>query len=423
MTMRNSCGTWNGSGRRAAVAAARGGVAVVLAAVAGCETSRPAAAPPAPQAIVPATPSAPAESSPADDLDAVTSSAPPPPAAPSVNVFGELNGVARGDVRPIGDEGFQQHSFADEGYDADVALDPAGKLMVFASTRHGVHSAIYTQRTDGTSVTRLTSDESDNAFPAFSPDGKQVAFCSTRTGVWNVYTMDTDGRNVVTATTGPNQCVHPTYSPDGTRLAYSCLGARSHQWEIWVLTLATGERQQVSYGLFPSWCPARNGVDRIAFQRARERGSRWFSLWTLDLVDGEARRVTEVAVSSNAAIVSPTWSPDGQRLAFATVLDPARQNSGSRGRGEQDVWTIAADGSDRRRLTDGNGVNLSPCWAADGRVYFVSNRGGTENIWSVRPDASHAFTAAKPAETPSPTANPSTAAPPAGTADIRDNDH
>jgi TolB protein len=131
--------------------------------------------------------------------------------------------------------------------------------------------------------------------------------------------------------------------------------------------------------------------------------------------------VTEVAVSSNAAIVSPAWSPDGQRLAFATVLDPARQTSGAHGHGEQDVWTIAADGSDRRRLTDGNGVNLSPCWATDGRVYFVSNRGGTENIWSVRPDATHTFTAAKAPEAPSPTADPSTVVPHDAAADVRDN--
>ena len=36
-------------------------------------------------------------------------------------------------------------------------------------------------------------------------------------------------------------------------------------------------------------------------------------------------------------------------------------------------------------MTDGNGINLSPCWAGDDRLYFVSNRGGTESIWSTRP--------------------------------------
>ncbi len=419
MTMRNSRGAWIGSARR-------GTTAVAVALLAGCgDTSRPTP-PTSNPAMTPAAPSA-AVPSPADDLDTIPPTA-PPPAAPVVNVFGELDGVARGTARPIGSEGFQQHSFADEGYDADVTVDPAGKQMCFASTRNGTRAALYLQRTDGTAVTRLTSDDSDNAFPAFSPDGKQIAFCSTRTGAWNLYTMDTDGRSVVTVTTGSSQCVHPTYSPDGSRLAYSSLGVRSRQWELWVVTLATGERQQIGYGLFPAWCPAKvDGVDRIAFQRARERGSRWFSLWTLDLANGEAHRVTEVAVSSNAAIVSPSWSPDGKRLAFATVLDPAHGptvGAAARSRGEQDVWTIAADGTDRRRLTDGNGVNLSPCWAADGRVYFVSNRGGTENVWSVHPDAGQTFTAARPPTVVTPTAKPADTVPPdaAATLDTHDAD-
>ena len=372
--------------------------------IGGCAAQPPASTPAKP-AVATARPA-----SPAGDLDTLPPTA-PSPTAPVVNVFGELNGVGTGAARPIGDEGFQQHTFADEGYDADVVIDPAGKQLCFASTRHGERSALYLQRTDGSAVTRLTSDDSDNAFPTFSPDGKTIAFCSTRTGVWAVYTMDTDGRTVVTVGTPPGECVHPSFSPDGGRLVYSCMGARSRQWELWVTTLATGERQQIGYGLFPAWAPTPAGgsghdVDRIAFQRARQRGGRWFSLWTLELANGEAHKVTEVAVSSNAAIVSPTWSPDGRRLAFATVLDPAKQPAvgakPSQRHGEQDVWTVAADGTDRRRLTDGNGVNLSPCWSADGRVYFISNRGGTENVWSVRPDAGQTFTAANTAKTVSP---------------------
>jgi TolB protein len=206
--------------------------------------------------------------------------------------------------------------------------------------------------------------------------------------------MDADGRNSVQVTSTNNQCTHPSFSPDGTRLVYSELGSRSNQWELWTVNLSTGEKRQIGYGLFPTWSPARD-VDRIAFQRARERGSHWFSLWTLDLIEGEGRRVTEVSVSSNAAIVSPAWSPDGRRLVFATILDPAKSD-GHR-KGEQDIWTINADGGDRRRLTDGNGVNLSPVWGIDNRVFFISDRGGTESVWSVRAADGEAVAAAPPA--------------------------
>ena len=324
------------------------------------------------------------------------------PAAKAVNVFGEFDGVQRGPVRVVGESGFQQHTFVDEGEDSDVTVDPGGKWLAFTSTRHNTNGDIYLQRVDGTSVTQLTNDPARDAFPAFSPDGHWIAFSSTRAGNWQIYRMDLDGREVVQVTSGPMQAIHPSFSPDGTRLVYSALGPRSGQWELWTVNLLSGERRQVGYGLFPSWSPDKS-VDRIAYQRPRQRGSRWFSLWTMDLVNGEGRRNTEVAVSSNAAIVAPCWSPDGHKLAFTTVVQPTAATSKSAA-GQQDVWTVDADGANKHRLTDGNGTNLQPAWAADNRVYFVSNRGGNESIWSVRADTVDTFTASAGKATKSPAA-------------------
>ncbi|MGH7176771.1 MAG: TolB family protein, partial [Tepidisphaeraceae bacterium] len=115
---------------------------------------------------------------------------PTPAPPPTVNIFGELNGVAPSPVAPVGRFNFQQHSFVTEGYDGDVSLDPAARRMVFSSTRHSDRPHLYSQRVDGTSVTQLTADDADDAFPVFSPDGKQIAFSSTRAGNWDIYLMD-----------------------------------------------------------------------------------------------------------------------------------------------------------------------------------------------------------------------------------------
>jgi TolB protein len=310
-----------------------------------------------------------------------------------VNIFGEFDGVERKNTTLVtGPANLQQHTFVTEGYDADVAIDATGKWMAYASTRHNEQSEIYVQRVDGLSVTQLTNDQAADANPSFSPDGQRLAYASNRSGSWDLYVMDIDGRNRVQVTAGPTQDLHPTWSPDGTMLCYSSLGGRSDQWELWLVNVETMEKRMIGYGLFPSWSPDKK-VNRIAFQRARQRGSRWFSLWTMDLVDGEARRVTEVAVSTNAAIVKPSWSPDGKSLAFSTIVEPAKTNGG-KPLGQQDIWAIDSDGTNRRRLTDGAGSNLMPFWAVDNRVYFVSDRGGKECVWSIRVQAEETKVAA-----------------------------
>jgi Tol biopolymer transport system component len=104
-------------------------------------------------------------------------------------------------------------------------------------------------------------------------------------------------------------------------------------------------------------------------------------VWTVDVVNGEAMHPTEVVSAANAAAMHPAWSPDGNRIVFVTVLEPDR-SPGKRPH-ESDVWVIGYDGTARTNLTNGKFLNLYPTWGADGTVYFLSNRSGTDNIWAV----------------------------------------
>ncbi len=304
--------------------------------------------------------------------------------AGGINMFGETGSERPSYYSSRSAIPLQRHTFSEEGRDFDAALDRKGERLVFASTRHSENSNLYLKSVTGVAVTQLTSDPSSDVSPVFSPDGRRIAFASDRGGTWDIWILDLQGGQPVQVTNTPADELHPSWSPDGRRLVYASLAPGGGQWELWISDAEAGaSRKFIGYGLFPEWHPAG---DTILFQRARERGSRWFSIWTVSLIDDEPRFPVEISSSASFAMILPCWSQDGQWIAFTTVepvaptsLDPFEAGSTS------DVWLMRADGRSRTRLTDGYGANTSPSFAPDGRVFFTTDRTGVDNIWSAVP--------------------------------------
>jgi TolB protein len=361
-----------------------------LAIVGGCSMSMSVTPELPPRAAAPAKP-APVARTPEFlpdsliDNDGVRSD---PNKAPVINVFGEFD---RGRANPRSLAvviALKQHTFTESGFDADVQVDPAAQALLYSSARDGEAAKIYQRRLDSLVVTQLTNTAADDAQPCYSPDGKRIAFCSNRSGRWHVYLMNADGRNLIQLTQGDSNDMHASFSPDGTHLIFSSLPLATgpgDPWQLCVIDLVSRQQKMIGEGLFPSWSPEKNR-DRIAFQKARSRGSKLFSLWTCELRnndsdEAEAVNVCEIAAHPTAALVSPTWSPDGKQLAFISITDSAGRAAASPGR--QELWIVDADGTNRRRVGDGRAVNLTPFWAVDNRVYFISDRSGHECIWSL----------------------------------------
>ncbi|NBC10219.1 MAG: hypothetical protein GVY24_00605 [Planctomycetes bacterium] len=302
----------------------------------------------------------------------------------ALGLFGQIP-VEEGEGSPMDAPGnVRRVTFTTEGADFDVAVHPGESQIVYASTRHRDTADIYLKRVDGSAVTQLTNDPANDVMPAISPDGGKVAFASDRGGTWDIYLMDIDGGQAVQVTNDRFQNLHPSFSPDGKRLVYCSFGSSSGQWELVVINVDNpAVKQLIGHGLFPEWSPKS---DTIVFQRARQKGTRWFSVWTVDLADGEPTNFTEVAASANAAVITPSWDPSGDHIVFCTVLEPGADEQVRPS--QADIWVVRADGSGRSRLTQGRHRNLQPTWAADGSIFFVSDRAGegAENVWTVRPD-------------------------------------
>jgi len=90
--------------------------------------------------------------------------------------------------------------------------------------------------------------------------------------------------------------------------------------------------------------------------------------------DGSA--LTQIT-NAKADDSEPAWSRDGTRIAFVRAMD-----------GNPEIYVVNANGSNESRLAFDPGVDVSPDWSPDGRIFFTSNRDGKRDIYSLKPDGS-----------------------------------
>lgn len=311
-----------------------------------------------------------------------------------MDVLGTRTASAMPMTRPTsgdGVEGLTHVTMAPEGADFDPCVSRDGRFIAFASTQHRPTSDIYIKSTTGRTITQLTSDAGNDVMPAFSPDGQRIAFCSNRNGNWDIYVMPITGGQALQVTGDASHELHPSWSPDGKKLAFCRLGETSGRWEMWTMDVGgTSSAEFLGYGMFPQWCPVAHtgmdGRDKILFQRSRERGDHAFSIWSLDYRPGDASSPTEIASAQGQALINASWSPDGTRVVYATIANPNDLASASDKMPQSTLWMTSVDGSQRVVLTSGPFMNLMPSWSIDGRIYFVSDRTGIPNIWSIGTD-------------------------------------
>jgi TolB protein len=331
-----------------------------------------------------------------DDVIRLNPVIPPKAQASNVatNLYGEFmasaaDGRASGFSSRGGGGNYSQLSFAAEGADFDPCVTPDGEHVVFASTQHQPTADLYIKTFGGRVVTQLTTDHANDVMPRISPDGQRIAFASDRNGNWDIFVMPITGGRAIQVTSSPSDELGPSWSPDGQQLVYSRLGEVSSQWELWVAgVFSAGSSKFIGFGLFPQWCPipgtGADGADRIAFQRSRERGDRYFGLWAVDYKDGQAGNATEFVSIPGVACINPAWSPDGRWLVFATVAnagDWARQTTSRPS--SSDLWLMDVNADTRIRLTSADALNLMPTWTPSNTLVFVSDRSGVDNIWSM----------------------------------------
>ena len=84
--------------------------------------------------------------------------------------------------------------------------------------------------------------------------------------------------------------------------------------------------------------------------------------------------------------MQPQWSPHMHRISFWSLGSWGPAGVG-RIAGHRDIGTIAANGEDLVMVTNDAYIDWNPVWSSDGKyLYFLSDRGGSMNLWRVSID-------------------------------------
>ena len=295
----------------------------------------------------------------------------------------------------------KQLTFGGENAEAYFSFD--GKQLIFQSKRDGRGcDQIYMMNADGSNVKMVSNGEGRTTCSYFFKNGKQILYASTHLGskecppnpdyskgyVWAIYpeydifAARSDGSKIKQLTTMRGYDAEATVSPDGKKIIFTSM--RDGDLDLYVMD-KNGKNvkrltSELGYDGGAFFSPDSKRIVYRSFHpktekeitRYKERLSQnlieptIFEVWTMNADGSNKRQITKLGAASFA----PFFTPDGKRIIFCTnyfATDQRKRNF--------DLALINVDGTGLERVTFNETFDGFPMFSPDGKkLVFASNR-------------------------------------------------
>ena len=167
-----------------------------------------------------------------------------------------------------------------------------------------------------------------------------------------------DGYDIRQLTSDGKMTVFPRWKADGETIIY--ISDKNGAPQIWELNTATGQRKRKwSFKGTPAGLAVSPDGTKVAAILSFQGNPELYVL--------EGDRYTRLTNTPLASEGQPTWSPDGKKIAY--VSDETRHPQ---------IYVIDVATKQKRRLTSKGSQNVDPDWGKDGRIAYITKRGGSQ---------------------------------------------
>jgi dipeptidyl aminopeptidase/acylaminoacyl peptidase len=236
----------------------------------------------------------------------------------------------------------------------------------------------------------LSAEKEDSSSPRWSPDGRYLAFLSSRGGAKEdaeersqVFTLFREGGEAVPLTDTPQKVEFFEWSPDGRRMLLVLKDPKPEELEA-KRAEEKGESREKKTP--PPWVVKRRQFkqDYVGYLDDRRN-----HLYVLDVASRKLRQLTSGDFDDSCQeylpgceASRPAWSPDGTKIAFVS-----NRTGDADANYNTDIWVVDADGDAAKprlvQITTNPGPDFSPSWSPDGRrIAHLSNTETARSLYT-----------------------------------------